>query len=253
MGKYPGARIPSTNTPRLLQTVKPATSATPTSYDWRSYNVVTPVRNQKNCGSCWAFAATAFLESELIRRKKATKTIDLSEQFLLQCDGYSGWCNGGYIDTAIDLGQKKGMALESTYLYKSSVSNYSTICTAPTITYKFALSTVISYWSPSIRYTDSQIITHLLKRPIAIAVNANDWFNYYPTTTNRVMKCSTTNSGSGYLLNHAVLLVGYTSTEWIIKNSWGTGWGVSGYIYVSRTTSYNCGIGYEIDTLSYVL
>lgn len=163
---------------------------------------------------------------------------------MLQCDTQSGWCNGGYIDTAIDLGQRRGMPLDTTYPYISTGSNYSTICSSPVIKYKFALSNIISYWSPSVRKTDSQIITYLLQRPIAIAVDADDWQYYAPTSTNRVMKCSTTNSASGYTLNHAVLLVGYTATEWIIKNSWGTGWGVSGYIYVTRTVANNCGIGF---------
>lgn len=244
MGKKQGTKSRSSNNARLLQTVKPSTSATPTSFNWQTYNVVTPVKNQKSCGSCWAFAATAFLESELVRRKLATNTVDLAEQFLLQCDKSSGWCNGGYIDTAIDLGQRTGMPLDTTYPYTSTASNYSTICSSPVIKYKFTVSNVIAYWSPSVRKSDSQIITYLLQRPIAIAVNANDWVYYSPTSTNRVMKCSTSNSASGYSLNHAVLLVGYTATEWIIKNSWGTGWGVSGYIYVTRTVANNCGIGF---------
>ena len=138
-----------------MQTVKPSTSAPPTSFNWQTYNVVTPVKNQKSCGSCWAFAATAFLESELIRRKQATKTVDLSEQFLLQCDAQSFWCKGGYIDTAIDLGQKRGMPLETTYPFTSTGSNYSTICSSPVIKYKFALSGPVSYWSPSVRKNDS--------------------------------------------------------------------------------------------------
>lgn len=78
---------------------------------------------------------------------------------------------------------------------------------------------------------------------MAIVVNANDCV-YYPTSTNRLIKCSISNSSSGYSLKYAVLLVEYTAMEWIIKNSWGTGWGVSGYIYVTRTMANNCGIGF---------
>lgn len=224
--------------------MKLPTSTIPSSFDWRSKNVVTPVKDQKSCGSCWAFAATAFLESELVRRKQATNTVDLSEQYLLQCDTSSDMCNGGYIDTAIDLGQRKGMPKETTYPYLANPSTNSTFCNSPSVAYKYTVSTKVSYWSSTTKKTDAQIITYLLQRPIAIAVNANDWFYYAPTSANRVMKCSSGNSGSGNILNHAVLLVGYTATEWIIKNSWGSGWGVSGYVYVSRTSSYNCGVGF---------
>ncbi len=54
-------------------------------------------------------------------------------------------------------------------------------------------------------------------------------------------------------LNHAVLLVGYTETQWIIKNQWGEDWGVDGYIYITRNASYNCGIGLQINTLNFRL
>ena len=54
-------------------------------------------------------------------------------------------------------------------------------------------------------------------------------------------------------MDHTVLLVGWTETEWIIKNQWGTDWGVSGYIYVSMSDSEDCGIGYEVHTLNYKL
>ncbi len=84
-----------------------------------------------------------------------------------------------------------------------------------------------------------------------LGVNANDFQNYSPTATNQVLNCKNANSKGG--INHAVLLIGYTSKAWIIKNSWGTNWGLGGYILVSRTSSYNCGIGLYFGSLSNVL
>ncbi len=86
-----------------------ALSAIPSSFDWRNYNVVTPPKNQGSCGSCWAFSAIGFLESELIRRSLADKTVDLSEQFLMQCDTSSYGCSGGFPFNATALGISTGL------------------------------------------------------------------------------------------------------------------------------------------------
>ncbi len=88
--------------------------AAPSSFDWRTYNAVTPPKNQDQeirCGACWAFAATGLLESELIRRNLASSTVDLAEQFLLQCDTSSFKCSGGYPFNAVALGIKTGLPL----------------------------------------------------------------------------------------------------------------------------------------------
>ena len=86
-----------------------------------------------------------------------------------------------------------------------------------------------------------------------MAVCATEWFYYTPTPDKRIFSCSATYSTSGNQLNHGVLLVGYTATEWIVKNSWGKNWGLNGYIYINRVSQKNCGIGYEFVTLNYTL
>lgn len=83
-----------------------------------------------------------------------------------------------------------------------------------------------------------------------LGVNANDWGSYAPSIK-KILTCKKSNSAGG--INHAVLLVGYTSSYWIVKNSWGTNWGIGGYIYVTRNRSYNCGIGTYYGWLSNVL
>ena len=81
----------------------------PAKFDWRDYNVVASIKDQGTCGNCWAFSTVAFFQSELVRRGQAKNTIDLSEQFLLQCDSYSNGCNGGNLYSAMDLSLYNGL------------------------------------------------------------------------------------------------------------------------------------------------
>ncbi len=126
------------------------------------------------------------------------------------------------------------------------------MCASPTIAYTFSgiASSVVKY-SPSTKASDATLISYLLQRPIMLGVNANDIQKYAPIATNQVLTCKSSNSKGG--INHAVLLIGYTSNAWIIKNSWGTNWGLGGYIHVTRTSSYNCGIGLYYGSLSNTL
>jgi cathepsin L len=97
--------------------------------------------------------------------------------------------------------------------------------------------------------TDDQIIGYLSARPIIVYVTAAYWYMYNFKTT-RTFACSPEESNSPSTIDHAVLLVGYTETDWVIKNSWGTGFGDGGYIYISRTPSASCGIGFYIYALA---
>lgn len=177
----------------------------------------------------------------MIRRGRDDKTIDLAEQYMTKCDTASFGCNGGYPFAAAAFGLKNGLPLESTYPYRYDYT-YSDICTVPIIGRTFTeVSAQVGRYSSSTKASASTMITYLLQRPLMLGVNANDWGSYRPTSSSQVFSCKKTNSGGG--INHAVLLVGYTSKAWIIKNSWGTNWGLGGYIYVTRSSSYNCGVG----------
>lgn len=84
--------IPLSSRPLLSSS---ALFVSPTSFDWRSLNRVTPIKNQGQCGSCWSFSATAQYESSLAIETNGT-IYDLSEQFAIECDNRSSGCNGGY-------------------------------------------------------------------------------------------------------------------------------------------------------------
>lgn len=233
---------------RLLQTV-------PLRFDWRTYGAVTAVKNQANCGSCWAFAATAFLESEGIRRKKFTRSTLLSDQYLYWCTNSGRYrCNGGDPFVATNYGIARGMPLQKTYPYRIGHA-YSNICTSPIIasSAKFGTSGRSAwYWSSITKSSDANITTYLLERPLLLGVDASNWYLYRPDLTapaiNQIWYCPEANSGS--TINHAVLLVGYTEEYWIVKNSWGPSWGIWGYILITRDRTRNCGIGHYWGTLT---
>ncbi len=94
------------------------TTTIPTSFDWRTKNIVTPVKDQRHCGSCWAFAATATIES--LWAKETSKIIHLSEQDLLNCAVTDG-CNGATIDAGLSFVKNNGEAKEAAAPYTATV------------------------------------------------------------------------------------------------------------------------------------
>ena len=137
-------------------TTNSSNNTRPKSFDWRDHDVITSVKNQQKCGVCWAFSTCAFFESELIRRGQAKSTIDLSEQYLFQCDSLSNGCKGGNLYSSMDLILYGGVPFESTYPY-SPQFGYPGICRigkGPI----FPLSQRITEYN----LTDSQVIGYLL-------------------------------------------------------------------------------------------
>lgn len=180
--------------------------------DLRDKGVVTAIRNQAQCGSCWAFAMTACIE--IVNGGK----YDLSEQQLVSCCTSSSGCNGGYISSTADwVKSNGGIVTESVYPYTSGGGTTGTCKSVSGNKYS-----INGYSSCS---SDSAIKSALDK---GYAVNTGmkvyDDFRYYKSG---VYKYTT----GSYLGGHAVVIVGYDDGNscWIIKNSWGTGWGESGY------------------------
>lgn len=208
-------------------------STAPDSFDWRASGAVGPVKNQGSCGSCWAFSAVGNLEG--INQIANKEFVQYSEQQLVDCDheGDEG-CNGGLMENAFKYLKKAGGIM------KSSDYNY----TARGGSCKFnkdkaALKITGNVFAKS---QDEEEIKEFLftTGPLAIAINA-DPLQFYEEGIIEADESECDPQG----LNHGVTLVGYGSKNgqdyWIIKNSWGEGWGEKGYARFARGKG-TCGI-----------
>lgn len=201
------------------------------SVDWRDKGAVTPIKNQGQCGSCWAFSTIAALEGAWFQSKG--KLISLSEQQLVDCSSSYGnhGCNGGLMDYGFKYIKDHGIETEAQYPYTARDGR----CKASgTPTAKLSGFTDVGH-------SQSALTTASSQRVVSVAVDANRWSFYH----RGVMK----HTACGTSLDHGVTLVGYGSANsedfWIIKNSWGTSWGENGYIRIQRDVSGSrgcCGI-----------
>jgi C1A family cysteine protease len=189
--------------------------------DWRSKGAVTPVKNQGQCGSCWAFSATGAVEGWAVA--KAGKPLpNLSEQQLVDCAKSAGQgCNGGWPNKAIQWMADHGSCSESSYPYTARDGSCKQ-CTA-----------VIKPAGVSSGSGETTLNGQLNSQPISVCVDASGGFQSYHG--------GVFSGPCGTQINHAILAVGSTSSYWIVKNSWGTSWGASGYIYMAKGKNL-CGV-----------
>ena len=210
----------------------------PVSIDWRTLGAVTPVKDQGQCGSCWSFSVTGAMEG--IYKIKNNKLVSFSEQELVDCStikngGPNMGCNGGNMQPTFDwIGKNGGICSESSYPYISGSTK-----TAGTCQHTCQLvsgSRVVS--SVAVRpKSDADMINALAQQPVSIAIEADQReFQLYSGGIFNSLNC-------GQNLDHGVLLVGYTSDYYIMKNSWGTSWGDKGYMLMARGSQYNNGAG----------
>jgi hypothetical protein len=212
-------------------------AAAPSSFDWRSGhgNVMTAVKNQGGCGSCWAFSATETIESAwAIAGHSLT---EFAPQQLVSCDSTDSGCRGGWTEHAFDwIKQNGGMASESAYPYTSGTFPYRAgTCQSVSVS-----GGAISSWAyattPCTRGActsqDEQTMAANLaaKQPLSICVNASKW-SYY---TGGVLKASDCSGGASDL-DHCVQAVAYSGKDsssgyWVVRNSWDSDWGEDGYI-----------------------
>jgi len=218
-----------------------AMKALPDSIDWRTQGVVTAVKDQGGCGSCWGFAAAETLESYWAIAH--SEFGDLSIQQILDCTsnpqhcGGTGGCGGGTAEVAYaSIIKAGGLMSEWTYSYQSH-SGLDFKCRVGSNNFT-AAATMTSYVSlPSNEYTPLLTAVGTVG-PIAISVDASSWRFYATGVFNG---CNQTNPD----IDHAVQLVGYGTESggdyWLVRNSWTPKWGESGYIKILRTSEVQCG------------
>merc|ERR1711970_926864 len=210
----------------------------PARLDWRFYNMVTPIKNQGQCGSCWSFSATGALEGMLARH--TGKLVSLSEQNLIDCtrDYNNAGCNGGWFENAWTyVHDNDGIDTEASYPYETRDDQPCRYDVANKATSDHGYQDLPTYDEKALLYAVGTV------GPISVAIDAtHDTFQFYKTGVYYEKACDQDK------MEHAVLVVGYGNDilsghdYWIVKNSWGTSWGEDGYIHMIRNKDNNCGI-----------
>jgi len=213
-------------------------AAAPAAWDWRKNGYTVPVKDQGQCGSCWAFSATAAMEASHF---VATGTLlSLSEQLCVDCvlNGADTCDIGGEMhDCYLQVIQEGGDELESAYPYTATSGN----------TCKFQKSLAVatfSSYSNVTQFDENALMVAASQTVVSVAIDASSiWFQLYSSGVFNDKTCKTGWND----LDHGVAVVGYDVTSsgqayWIVRNSWGESWGQAGYIWMSRNANNQCGI-----------
>ncbi|CAH0387060.1 unnamed protein product [Bemisia tabaci] len=213
----------------------------PTRFDWRTKGAVTKVKDQKNCGSCWAFSAVANLEGlYYVKHKKLKK---FSEQQIIDCDTNSGGCYGGYMTNAVRyIRDAGGLERSATYPYKARNQACRFNASAAVLRVK---------GNRFLPKNEKKIARFLFKHgPVSVALDSTAMWGYQGGISHPSEELCSKNSEDAH---HAIALVGYgvrtvklngvkkRLSFWIAKNSWGEDYGEKGYFYLHRGDN-SCGI-----------
>jgi len=197
----------------------------PNDIDWRQSGAVTEVKNQGQCGSCWTFSAVGAVEG-WAKIRRAQTLVSLSAQQLVDCAGPYGnaGCSGGWPQNGIKyLAASGGACPESQYPYVGRDGSCKRTC-----------KPIVAVAGARTGTGETTLVKELANYPVSIAVDASSGFQQY--------RGGIFTGPCGKHLNHAVLAVGYTAQYYIVKNSFGSGWGSGGFIFMARQKDL-CGLG----------
>ncbi|UCE60061.1 MAG: hypothetical protein JSU63_21785 [Phycisphaerales bacterium] len=227
---------------------RPARRDLPSSYDWRDFGACTPIRDQASCGSCWAFAGIGVVESTLLINESLST--DLSEQWLVSCTGAGDCVLGGWTTEVyeyVKLNGKQdpcgdsGAVLEADFPYVALDSPCGCPYSHPHSIFSWAAVGPLS-GTPTVGQIKQAILDF---GPVSTGIHVSDAFRTYDD--------GVFNADETGVINHAIILVGWDDSlgkdgAWILRNSWGTTWGLDGYMLIE----YGCSeVGYSTTYVNY--
>jgi len=207
-----------------IPAVKRSPTGVPNDVDWYSKGVCTPVKDQGQCGSCWAFSATEAIESAVALAGQGLPV--LSPENIVDCDTSDGGCNGGDPRSAMNyVVGAGGLDTEASYPYTGGGGSCQQATVGATIS-----------GPQDVSDGDENAFQSFLQSsgPPSVCVDASSWSSYQ----GGVM------STCGCQLDHCVQATGITSSfgtpAYAIRNSWNTDWGVNGFIYLAIGDNVCC-------------
>lgn len=210
----------------------------PESVDWRNKNAVTEVKDQEQCGSCYTFSTTGAIESHYFL--KMGQRLELSEQNLIDCSKSYGnfGCHGGSLEVSMQYIRDNGIHTEKSYPY---LGYENMKCMSNVNKSNVAIHGFTRIRSGNEDHLQKAVSIH---GPISVLIDAkHNSLHHYSHGIWHEPSCSS----NMFDMSHAVLLVGFGTDEYdreyyILKNSWGRGWGENGYFRISRNQMNHCGI-----------